>query len=123
LLLHSGVGIPTTGFANSQWTTNDLKNGWWTIYSKIEGTQGKVWYLQKLKAAESVINAFQSLNANILVQEFIKKPTVRFAFIVIDGRVVATIQREAMPGEFRANIHLGGTASIIKPTLKRNVSY
>jgi ribosomal protein S6--L-glutamate ligase len=55
------------------------------------------------------------LNANILVQEFIKEGTVKIYDFVIDGKVVATIQREAMPGEFRANIHLG-TASIIKPT-------
>jgi ribosomal protein S6--L-glutamate ligase len=60
-----------------------------------------------------VINAFKSVNANILVQEFIKEADGKdLRLFVIDGKVVATIQREAMPGEFRANIHLGGTASI-----------
>jgi ribosomal protein S6--L-glutamate ligase len=55
------------------------------------------------------------LNANILVQEFIKEANGKdLRLFVIDGKVVATIQREAMPGEFRANIHLG--RSIIKPT-------
>jgi ribosomal protein S6--L-glutamate ligase len=69
------------------------------------------------KAAESVINAFKSLNANILVQEFIKEANGKdIRCFVIDGKVVATIQREAVPGEFRANIHLGGTASVIKVT-------
>ena len=121
LLLHSGVGIPTTGFANSPLDTNDLikmVGGPPLIVKLLEGTQGKgVVLAETKKAAESVINAFKSLNANILVQEFIKEANGKdLRLFVIDGKVVATIQREAMPGEFRANIHLGGTASIIKPT-------
>jgi ribosomal protein S6--L-glutamate ligase len=101
------VGIPTTGFANSPLDTNDLikmVGGPPLIVKLLEGTQGRV-VLETKKAAESVINAFKSLNANILVQEFIKR-TVKIRLFVIDGKVVATIQREAMPGEFRANIHL-----------------
>lgn len=121
LLLHSGVGIPTTGFANSPLDTNDLikmVGGPPLIVKLLEGTQGKgVVLAETKKAAESVINAFKSLNANILVQEFIKEANGKdLRLFVIDGKVVATIQREAMPGEFRANIHLGGIASIIKPT-------
>lgn len=121
LLLHSGIDIPTTGFANSPLDTNDLikmVGGPPLIVKLLEGTQGKgVVLAETKKAAESVINAFKSLNANILVQEFIKEANGKdLRLFVVDGKVVATIQREAMPGEFRANIHLGGTASIIKPT-------
>jgi ribosomal protein S6--L-glutamate ligase len=121
LLLQSGIDIPTTGFANSPLDTNDLikmVGGPPLIVKLLEGTQGKgVVLAETRKAAESVINAFKSLNANILVQEFIKEADGKdLRLFVVDGKVVATIQREAMPGEFRANIHLGGTASIIKPT-------
>lgn len=121
LLLQSGIGIPTTGFANSPLDTDDLikmVGGSPLIIKLLEGTQGKgVVLAETKKAAESVINAFKSLNANILVQEFIKEANGKdIRCFVIDGKVVASIQREAMPGEFRANIHLGGTASVIKAT-------
>ena len=121
LLLNHGVEIPTTGFANSPLDTDDLikmVGGPPLIVKLLEGTQGKgVVLAETKKAAESVINAFKSLNANILVQEFIKEANGKdIRCFVIDGKVVAAIQREAMPGEFRANIHLGGTASIIKVT-------
>jgi ribosomal protein S6--L-glutamate ligase len=121
LLLQSGIDIPTTGFANSPLDTDDLikmVGGSPLIVKLLEGTQGKgVVLAETKKAAESVINAFKSLNANILVQEFIKEANGKdLRLFVIDGKVVATIEREAMPGEFRANIHLGGTASVIKPT-------
>jgi len=121
LLLQSGIDIPTTGFANSPLDTNDLikmVGGPPLIVKLLEGTQGKgVVLAETKKAAESVINAFKSLNANILVQEFIKEANGKdLRLFVVDGKVVATIQRVAMPGEFRANIHLGGTASVIKPT-------
>lgn len=121
LLLNHGVEIPTTGFANSPLDTDDLikmVGGSPLIIKLLEGTQGKgVVLAETKKAAESVINAFKSLNANILVQEFIKEANGKdIRCFVIDGKVVAAIQREAMPGEFRANIHLGGTASVIKVT-------
>lgn len=121
LLLNSGIGIPTTGFANSPLDTNDLikmVGGSPLIVKLLEGTQGKgVVLAETKKAAESVINAFKSVNANILVQEFIKEANGKdIRCFVIDGKVVASIQREAMPGEFRANIHLGGTATVIKAT-------
>lgn len=121
LLLNHGIEIPTTGFANSPLDTNDLikmVGGTPLIVKLLEGTQGKgVVLAETKKAAESVINAFKSLNANILVQEFIKEANGKdLRLFVIDGKVVAAIQREALPGEFRANIHLGGTASIVKTT-------
>lgn len=121
LLLNHGVEIPTTGFANSPLDTDDLikmVGGSPLIVKLLEGTQGKgVVLAETKKAAESVINAFKSLNANILVQEFIKEANGKdIRCFVIDGKVVAAIQREAMPGEFRANIHLGGTATVVKVT-------
>ena len=123
LLLNHGVDIPTTGFANSPLDTDDLikmVGGPPLIVKLLEGTQGKgVVLAETKKAAESVINAFKSLNVNILVQEFIKEANGKdLRLFIIDGKVVAAIQREALPGEFRANIHLGGTASIIKPTVE-----
>jgi ribosomal protein S6--L-glutamate ligase len=121
LLLQNGIEIPTTGFAHSPLDTDDLikmVGGTPLIVKLLEGTQGKgVVLAETKKAAESVINAFKSLNANILVQEFIKEANGKdLRLFVIDGKVVAAIQRVALPGEFRANIHLGGTASVIKPT-------
>ena len=121
MLLNHGVEIPTTGFANSPLDTNDLINmvgGSPLIIKLLEGTQGKgVVLAETKKAAESVINAFKSLNANILVQEFIKEANGKdLRLCVVDGKVVAAMQREALPGEFRANIHLGGKASLVKVT-------
>lgn len=121
LLLNNGLNIPITGFANSPLDTNDLikmVGGSPLIVKLLEGTQGKgVVLAETKKAAESVINAFKSLNANILVQEFIKEANGKdLRCFVIDGKVVAAMQREAPPGEFRANIHLGGTGSVVKIT-------
>ncbi|WP_338410558.1 30S ribosomal protein S6--L-glutamate ligase [uncultured Flavobacterium sp.] len=123
LLLNSGVDIPTTGFANSPLDTDDLikmVGGSPLIVKLLEGTQGKgVVLAETKKAAESVINAFKSLNANILVQEFIKEANGKdLRLFVVDGKVVAAMQREAAPGEFRANIHMGGTASVVKVTIE-----
>ena len=121
LLFESGVEIPITGFANSPLETTDLINmvgGAPLIIKLLEGTQGRgVVLAETKKAAESVINAFKSLRADILVQEFIKEAAGKdIRCFVVDGKVVASIQREAEPGEFRANIHQGGTASLIVPT-------
>ena len=121
LLLKNGVSIPTTGFANSPMDTNDLIDmvgGAPLIVKLLEGTQGRgVVLAETKKAAESVINAFKALRANLLVQEFIKEADGKdLRCFVIDGKVVASIQREAAPGEFRANLHQGGTASIVKIT-------
>ena len=123
LLLRNGIDIPTTGFANSPLDTDDLikmVGGSPLIVKLLEGTQGKgVVLAETKKAAESVINAFKSLNANILVQEFIKEADGKdLRLFVVSGKVVASMQREAAAGEFRANIHMGGTATVIKPTLQ-----
>ncbi|MFT7300174.1 MAG: ribosomal protein S6--L-glutamate ligase [Porticoccus sp.] len=121
LMLKSGIDIPTTGFANSPMDTNDLiemVGGAPLIVKLLEGTQGRgVVLAETKKAAESVINAFKSLRANLLVQQFIKEANGKdLRCFVIDGKVVASIERTAAPGEFRANIHQGGTASVVKIT-------
>jgi ribosomal protein S6--L-glutamate ligase len=121
LMLKNGINIPTTGFANSPMDTNDLiemVGGAPLIVKLLEGTQGRgVVLAETKKAAESVINAFKALRANLLVQQFIKEADGKdLRCFVIDGKVVASIQREAAPGEFRANVHQGGTASIVKIT-------
>lgn len=121
LLINAGLPIPTTGFANSPLDTEDLitmVGGAPLIVKLLEGTQGKgVVLAETKKAAESLINAFKSLKANILVQEFVKEAGGKdIRCFVVDGKVVASIMRTAAPGEFRANIHMGGTASLVKIT-------
>lgn len=121
LLINNGLPIPTTGFANSPLDTDELikmVGGAPLIVKLLEGTQGKgVVLAETKKAAESLINAFKSLRANILVQEFIKEANGKdIRCFVVNGKVVASIMRTAAPGEFRANIHMGGTASITKIT-------
>jgi ribosomal protein S6--L-glutamate ligase len=121
LLINSGLPIPTTGFANSPLDTSDLikmVGGAPLIVKLLEGTQGKgVVLAETKKAAESLINAFKSLRANILVQEFIKEANGQdIRCFVINGKVVESIMRTAAPGEFRANIHMGGTAQLVKIT-------
>ncbi len=119
LLSRSGVGLPITTFAHSIRHTEGLierVGGPPLIVKLLEGTQGKgVVLAETKKAAESVIGAFRQLDANILVQEFIKEAGgVDLRAIVIGGRVVAAMERHAAPGEFRANLHRGGTAQPVK---------
>ena len=120
-LLDAGLNIPVTGFANSPLDTQDLISmvgGAPLIIKLLEGSQGRGVVLAETdKAAESVINAFKSLNANILVQEFIKEAKGKdIRCFVIEGKVVAAIERTAAPGEFRANLHQGGRATLVKVT-------
>lgn len=120
-LINSGLPIPTTGFANSPLDTEELikmVGGAPLIVKLLEGTQGKgVVLAETKKAAESLINAFKSLKANILVQEFIKEAKGEdLRIFVVNNRVVASMMRTAAPGEFRANIHMGGSASLVKLT-------
>ncbi len=115
------IHIPITGFAKSPLDTKDLirmVNGAPLIIKLLESTQGKgVVLAETNKAAESVINAFKSVQTNILVQEFIKEANGQdIRCFVVDGKVVASIQRQAEKGEFRANIHQGGKASVVKIT-------
>jgi ribosomal protein S6--L-glutamate ligase len=119
LLAAEGIGLPVTGFARS---TKDidglikLVGGAPLIIKLLEGTQGVgVVLAETYKAAESVIAAFRQLDANILVQEFIKEAggsDVR-AFVV-DGKVIAAMTRQGPEGEFRSNLHRGGSASGVR---------
>ena len=119
LLARAGLGLPVTGFAHSTKDIDGLlevAGGAPVIIKLLEGTQGiGVVLAETKKAAESVIAAFRQLDANILVQEFIKEAggaDVR-AFVV-GGRVVASMKRQAPPGEFRSNVHRGGSATKVK---------
>jgi ribosomal protein S6--L-glutamate ligase len=123
LFAKNDIHIPITGFANSPLDTKDLirmVNGAPLIIKLLESTQGKgVVLAETTKAAESVINAFKSVKTNILVQEFIKEANGQdIRCFVVNGKVVASMQRQAEKGEFRANIHQGGTASKIKITVE-----
>ncbi len=115
------IHIPTTGFAKSPVDTKDLiqmVSGAPLVIKLLESTQGMgVVMAETSSAAESVINAFKSLHANILVQEFIKEANGQdIRCFVVNGKVVASMQRQAAKGEFRANVHRGGSASRIKIT-------
>ncbi len=121
LFAKNDIHIPITGFAKSPLDTKDLikmVNGAPLIIKLLESTQGKgVVLAETNKAAESVINAFKSVQTNILVQEFIKEANGQdIRCFVVNGKVVASMQRQAEKGEFRANIHQGGKASVIKIT-------
>lgn len=121
LLTMKGINMPTTGFAHSPGDVVDLIKmvGEPPLVIKlIEGTQGiGVVLAETKKAAESAIQAFMGLQANIIVQEFIKESKGSdIRCFVIRDKVVAAIKRQAEPGDFRANIHRGGAATPIKIT-------
>lgn len=121
LLSRKGIGLPVTGFANSTKFTDDLiemVGGAPLVVKLLEGTQGiGVVLAENNQAAKSVIEAFQGVKANILVQEYIRDAQGRdIRCLVIGGKVVATMQRQALPGEFRSNLHRGGTASNVRIT-------
>jgi ribosomal protein S6--L-glutamate ligase len=88
------------------------------VIKLLEGTQGVgVVLAETRKAAESVIEAFRGLNANILAQEYIKEAGgADIRCLVVGGKVVAAMKRQGKEGEFRSNLHRGGTASVVKIT-------
>lgn len=121
LLCSKHIDIPRTAFAHSPLDTKDMiqtVGGAPVVIKLLEGTQGKgVVLAETAKAAESVINAFKSLKANILVQEFIKESKgIDLRCFVVGQKVVGAMERHAAKGEFRANIHLGGTGHKVKIT-------
>ncbi|MGH8430414.1 MAG: 30S ribosomal protein S6--L-glutamate ligase [Solimonas sp.] len=121
LLARKGIGMPKTGFAHSPDDTHDLiglVGGAPMVIKLIEGTQGQGVVLAETdKAAESVIDAFRGLDAYFLAQEFIKEAKGSdIRCFVIGGKVVAAMMRTARPGEFRSNLHRGGTAQMVKIT-------
>lgn len=121
LLARKGVGLPLTSFAHDPKATKHLIKscgGAPIVVKLLEGTQGVgVVLAETPKAAESVIEAFRGLNANILAQEFIKEAGgADIRCLVVGGRVVAAMKRQGKEGEFRSNLHRGGSADIIKIT-------
>ncbi|MEQ9355492.1 30S ribosomal protein S6--L-glutamate ligase [Coleofasciculus chthonoplastes] len=121
ILSREGVGLPVTGFANSTQDIDgliEIVGGAPLVIKLLEGTQGiGVVLAETHQAAKSVIEAFRGLDANILVQEFIKEAGgMDIRCFVIDNKVVASMKRQGAPGEFRSNLHRGGNAEQIKLT-------
>ncbi|MGB7932536.1 MAG: 30S ribosomal protein S6--L-glutamate ligase [Gammaproteobacteria bacterium] len=121
LLSRKGIGLPVSGFAHSPDDIEDLikmVGGAPVVIKLLEGTQGiGVVLAETQKAAESVIEAFMGLKANILVQEFIKEAGgADIRCLVIGEKVVAAMMRRAKEGEFRSNLHRGGSAELIRIT-------
>ncbi len=121
ILAKEGIGLPVTGFAHD---TEDIDGlietvgGAPLVIKLLEGTQGiGVVLAETYQAAKSVIQAFRGLNANILVQEFIKEAGgADIRCFVIGNKVVAAMKRQGAEGEFRSNLHRGGKAEKIKLT-------
>jgi len=119
LLARRDIGMPVTGFAHSPDDIPDLIDmvgGPPLVVKVLEGTQGVgVVLAETRKAAESVIEAFLGIDVEIMVQEFIaeSRGTDVRCFVVGD-KVVAAMQRQGKPGEFRSNLHRGGTAELTK---------
>lgn len=121
LLSRKGIGLPTTGFASKPSDIPDLIDmvgGAPLVIKLLEGTQGiGVVLAETRQAAESVIEAFMGLNANFMVQEYIKEAGgADIRCFVIGDRVIAAMKRQAKPGEFRSNLHRGGSATLVKLT-------
>jgi ribosomal protein S6--L-glutamate ligase len=121
LLSRKGIGLPVTGFANSPDDTEDLLSfvgGAPVVIKLLEGTQGVGVVLgETRKSAESVIEAFRGLNANFMVQEFIKEAGGSdLRCFVIGEKVVAAMMRTGKEGEFRSNLHRGGSAQLVRIT-------
>ena len=127
LLSRRGIGIPVTSFANSPDDVGGLireVGGAPLVIKLLEGTQGiGVVLAETQKAAESVIQAFMGNKTNILVQEFIKEAGGSdIRCFVVDGKVIASMQRQAPAGEFRSNLHRGGTAAVVRITPKERAT-
>jgi len=121
LLSRKGIGLPRTGFASKPDNIKDLiKNvgGAPVVIKLLEGTQGiGVVLADTAKAAEAIIEAFMGLKANILVQEFVKEADgADIRCLVIGGKVVAAMKRQGAEGEFRSNLHRGGSAEVVRLT-------
>lgn len=121
ILARRGIGLPVTGFAHSTKDIEgliDIVGGAPLVIKLLEGTQGiGVVLAETRQAAKSVIEAFRGLDANILVQEFIKEAGGEdIRCFVVGEKVIAAMKRQGAPGEFRSNIHRGGTATAVKLT-------
>ena len=121
LLARKGIGMPVTGFAHNPDDIEDLlqvAGGAPVVIKLLEGTQGIGVVLAETKnAAESVIQAFMGLKANIMIQEFIKEAGgADIRCFVVGDKVVAAMKRQGPEGEFRSNLHRGGSANLVRLT-------
>lgn len=119
ILARDGIGLPVTTFAHDPKQTEKvlkMAGGAPLVIKLLEGTQGLGVVLADTdRSAKSVIEAFRSANVNILVQEFIKESSgTDIRALVVGGKVVAAMQRTGGEGEFRSNLHRGGTAKRVK---------
>jgi ribosomal protein S6--L-glutamate ligase len=119
ILSKHSVGMPKTAFTASPSDVNDIikkVGGTPLVIKLLEGTQGKgVVLAETISAARSVLDAFYGLKANILVQEYIKEAKgADIRAFVVGGKVVGAMKRQGAEGEFRSNIHRGGTSEQIK---------
>lgn len=119
LLARDGIGLPVTAFAHDAKQAGEvvkLAGGAPVVIKLLEGTQGiGVVLADTERSAKSVIEAFRGANVNILAQEFIKESGgTDIRAIVVGGKVVAAMKRTGAEGEFRSNLHRGGSAQLIK---------
>ncbi len=115
LLARKGIPMPLTGFAQSPDSTEDLIHmvgGAPVVIKLLEGAQGKgVMLADSHQSSVSIINAFKKMGANILVQQFVEESKgTDIRCFVVGGKIVAAMERTAKDGEFRANVHQGGSA-------------
>jgi len=119
LLARAGVGMPKTVFSNFSKNVKhvvDSVGGAPVVLKLLEGTQGiGVILAESENAASSVMEAFNGLEARIIVQEFIKEAGgADLRAFIVDGEVVGAMKRQGKEGEFRSNLHRGGSANLIK---------
>jgi len=119
LMARDGIGLPVTTFAHDPKQTAEvlkLAGGAPMVIKLLEGTQGiGVVLADTDRSAKSIIEAFRGANVNIMVQEFIKEAGgTDIRALVIGGKVIAAMKRTGAEGEFRSNLHRGGSAAAIK---------
>jgi ribosomal protein S6--L-glutamate ligase len=119
LLSKAGIGMPKTAFASIPKNIDNVieqVGGVPVVIKLLEGTQGIGVILAETKrSAKSVIESFLAVKANILVQEFIKEAEgADIRAFVVDGKVVGAMKRQGLPGEFRSNLHRGGSAKVLE---------
>jgi len=119
ILSRAGLGLPKTVFSNYSKNVKDIIQGAGgapVVIKLLEGTQGLGVVLAETdNAAESVIEAFNGLKVRVIVQEFVKEAKgADIRVFVVDGVVVGAMKRQGKEGEFRSNLHRGGSANIIE---------
>jgi ribosomal protein S6--L-glutamate ligase len=118
ILARAGLGMPKTAFTNYSRDVSEVikqVGGAPVVIKLLEGTQGVgVVLAESKKAAESILEAFNGLQARVIAQEFIKEAGgADIRAFVVDGVVVGAMKRQAKEGEFRSNLHRGGSAEVI----------